>query len=246
MEKFVIIGIEDNHLNPDGHALIVKANPVEDAPGFEYLSEMFGKKYSTYTTTETSNTEIFIFPYSEELLERLLSITRKDDDEKFWEPDMYLFYDSRLQLRDGKIKRIHKSIEFQKKNMSHKPSKKSLTFIPPVADWQFRHKKIMECECIVYPATLTDVKEKPDGGFSWDSGEIAFFVFPDDNYYNMMLTEAISLDPWKKEFWKPNLNDFYNYQISQQGPFGKTTHNLYISRDLPTEMLIKNIEQLLN
>ena len=98
--------------------------------------------------------------------------------------------------------------------MSHKPSKKSLTFIPPVADWQFRHKKIMECECIVYPATLTDVKEKPDGGFSWDSGEIAFFV--------------------------------YNYQISQQGPFGKTTHNLYISRDLPTEMLIKNIEQLLN
>ena len=82
MEKFVIIGIEDNHLNPDGHALIVKANPVEDAPGFEYLSEMFGKKYSTYTTTETSNTEIFIFPYSEELLERLLSITRKDDDEK--------------------------------------------------------------------------------------------------------------------------------------------------------------------
>ena len=104
----------------------------------------------------------------------------------------------------------------------------------------------MECECIVYPATLTDVKEKPDGGFSWDSGEIAFFVFPDDNYYNMMLTEAISLDPWKKEFWKPNLNDFYNHQISQQGPFGKTTHNLYISRDLPTEMLIKNIEQLLN
>lgn len=43
MDKFVIVKIEDNHLNPDGHSLIVKANHVENASGFEYLSEMFGK-----------------------------------------------------------------------------------------------------------------------------------------------------------------------------------------------------------
>lgn len=246
MGKFVIIGIEDNHLNPDGHALIVKANPVENAPGFEYLSEMFGKKYSTYSMTETSETEIFVFPYTKELLERLLCITRKNDEEKFWDPGLHLFYDSRIQLRDGKIKNIHKSIEFQEKNMSLKHTTKSLTFIPPVADWEFKHKKIMGCGCIVYTAMQTNVKEEPNGGFSWDSGEMVFFVFPDNDYYNTMLTEAISLDTCKREFWKPNLNDFSNYKISMQSPFGDTTHDLYISNDLPTEMLIENLGRLLN
>lgn len=68
MDKFVIIKIEDNHLNPDGHSLIVKANHIENAPGFGYLSEMFGNKYYTYSLDETSDTEMFVFPFSEELL----------------------------------------------------------------------------------------------------------------------------------------------------------------------------------
>ena len=58
MDKFVIIKIEDNHLNQDGHSLIVKANHIENAPGFGYLSEMFGNKYYTYSLDETSDTEM--------------------------------------------------------------------------------------------------------------------------------------------------------------------------------------------
>lgn len=246
MKKFVIIGIEENNLIPEGRALIVKANPIENAAGFEHLSKMFGNMYLTYSMDETIETEIFIFPYSEELLERLLCITRKNDKEKFWTPELCLFYDSHLRLKDGTIKEIHKSKEFQRKGLSPMRSTKSLTFIPPVADWQFRHKEIMGCKCIVYPATQTNVKETLNGGFSYDSGEIAYFVFPDDDYYNTMLTDAISLEPCKKEFWRPDLNEFYNYRISKQGPFDThTTHDLYISNDLPADMLVENIEELL-
>lgn len=246
MQKFVIVKIEDNHLNPDGHALIVKANRVENAHGFEYLSEMFGKKYCTYSLDETFDTEMFVFPFSKELLERLLCITRQKDEEAFWEPELNLFYDARLQLGDGTIKVIHKSIEFQKKSSFGKQSAKSLMFIPPVADWQFRHKEVLGCRCVLYPATLTNVKNNPDGGFSYDSGEIVYFVFPDNDYYNMVLKEAISLDPQKKEFWEPNLDDFCKYRVDKQGAFGRTTHDLYISNDLPTELLIENLSQLFN
>ena len=112
MNKYVIISIENNRLNPDGLSLIVKANRVENAPGFEHLSEMFGKKYYSFSLNETSNTEIFVFPFYEELLNRMLYIARQQDEGTFWEPDLNLFYDARLQLRDGTIKIIHKSIEF--------------------------------------------------------------------------------------------------------------------------------------
>ncbi len=114
MDKFVIVKIEDNHLIPDGHSLIVKANRIKDAPGFEYLSEMFGKKYYMYSSDETSDTEIFVFPFSQELLNRMLCVARQKDEGVFWEPCLNLFYDAHLQLRDGTIKIIHKSIDFKK------------------------------------------------------------------------------------------------------------------------------------
>ena len=45
MRQFVIIDIEQNTVQPDGEVLIVKANPVKQAEGFEHLEQMFGKKY---------------------------------------------------------------------------------------------------------------------------------------------------------------------------------------------------------
>lgn len=246
MDKFVIVKIEDNHLNPDGHSLIVKANHIENAPGFEYLSEMFGKKYYTYSLDETSDTEMFVFPFSEELLNHMLCVARQKDEDIFWEPDLSLFYDAHLRLRDGTIKIIHKSIEFKKKSSLGKHSTKSLTFIPPIADWQFRHKEVLGYRCILYPATLTNVKNNPDGSFSYDSGEIVYFVFPDNDYYNIILRDAISLEPQNKEFWMPNLDDFCKYKVNKRGPLGCTTHDLYISNDLPTKLLIENLNQLFN
>lgn len=246
MDKFVIIKIEDNHLNPDGHSLIVKANHIENAPGFGYLSEMFGNKYYTYSLDETSDTEMFVFPFSEELLNHMLCVARQKDEDIFWEPDLSLFYDARLRLRDGTIKIIHKSIEFKRKSPLGKHLTKSLTFIPPVADWQFRHKEVLGYRCILYPATLTNVKDNLDGSFSYDSGEIVYFVFPDNDYYNIVLKNAISLEPQNKEFWIPNLDDFCKYGVDKRSPFGCTTHDLYISNDLPTKLLIENLNQLFN
>lgn len=246
MDKFVIIKIEDNHINPDGHSLIVKANHVENAPGFEHLSEMFGKKYYTYSSDETFDTEIFVFPFSQELLDQMLYVAKQQDEDMFWEPDLSLFYDARLQLRDGTIKMIHKSIEFKKKNSLGKHSTKSLTFIPPVADWEFSHKEVLGYKCIVYPATLTNVKDTPNGGFSYDSGEIVYFVFPDNDYYNRVLRDAISLKVANKEFWMPNLDDFCKYRVDIRSILACTTHDLYISNDLPTKLLMENLNQLFN
>ena len=112
MDKFVIIKIEDNHLNPDGYSIIVKANRIENAPGFKYLSEIFGRKYCTFSLNETSDTEFFVFPFSEKILNKMLSIARQQNEDMFWEPDLNQFFYARLRLRDGTIKMIHKSIEF--------------------------------------------------------------------------------------------------------------------------------------
>ena len=98
--------------------------------------------------------------------------------------------------------------------------------------------------CIL--STLTNVKDNPDGSFSYDSGEIVYFVFPDNDYYNIVLKNAISLEPQNKEFWIPNLDDFCKYRVDKRSPFGCTTHDLYISNDLPTKLLIENLNQLFN
>ena len=52
MKQFVIIDIESNTVQPDGEVLIVKANPVKEAEGFEHLEQMFGKKYFNYAMNE--------------------------------------------------------------------------------------------------------------------------------------------------------------------------------------------------
>lgn len=249
MERFVIVSIEDNHLNPEGHALIVKANRVENASGLEYLFKRFGKKYYTYAKAETPETEIFVFPYSEKLLDELLGIIRPervDEEDCLWEPDMNLFYDSRLQLRNGVVKTIHKSIDFKKEYSSGRQTKNSVAFIPPVAEWQFKHKEVQGYKCIVYSALQADIEEKSDGGFLWGSGDMTFFIFPDNDYYNKMLRNTILLDPRKREFWIPDLNDFYGCKIYLQNSLARTTHSLYISNDLPAGILIKNLAQLLN
>ena len=62
----------------------------------------------------------------------------------------------------------------------------------------------------------------------------------------ILLRDAISLEPQNKEFWMPNLDDFCKYKVNKRGPLGCTTHDLYISNDLPTKLLIENLNQLFN
>ena len=112
MDKYVIIEIVDNHLNPDGLSLIVKANRIYNASEFEHLSEIFEKKYYRFSLSETADTEMFIYPFSNRILNRMLCIAKQQEEGVFWEPDLSEFYDSPLQLRDGTIKIVHKYIGF--------------------------------------------------------------------------------------------------------------------------------------
>ena len=115
MERFIIIKIEGHYVNPEGQVLMVKANRVEIDPELEVLSEMFERDYYMYSMEETDDTEIFLFPFSKELLDKMIYITKGKDEGRFWIPDMSRFYDSHLKLRDGSIKIIHKSLLFKSK-----------------------------------------------------------------------------------------------------------------------------------
>lgn len=112
-DNFFIISIEDNNLIPDGRSLIIKANRVKEASWAKGVSAIFGKKYYTYSKAETPDTEIFVVPYSESFLKKLLAIVRKGEEYNFWTPNLSQFFDARIRLRDGTMKKMHKSYEFK-------------------------------------------------------------------------------------------------------------------------------------
>lgn len=113
MKKYVIIEIFDNKEGTDGHVIVVKANEVKKSSIFKHLSKMFGKEYYDYSMTETSETEYFIFPFSEQLVrDFVLKAQRAEEAIEFWEPNMSIFYDAELMLENG-IKTIHKHKSFK-------------------------------------------------------------------------------------------------------------------------------------
>ena len=240
MKQFVIIDIEQNTVQPDGEVLIVKANPVKQAEGFEHLEQMFGKKYFNYVTSECNETEVFMLPYSEELTQRLVRLARRYEDGDFWAPNMSEFMDARLSTPNG-ILSIHKSLAIIRRAMGIKRQK----YIPPVADWQFKHRVVDGMEIVTFSATKTTVKDNPDGSFSWDSGEMDFFVFPDDDDNMQMLNDAIKLEPQKKQFWEPDTSNFSHVRISMKGPFDSTEHDLFISYELPEDSILDNLQEAL-
>ena len=240
MKQFVIIDIEQNTVQPDGEVLIVKANPVKQAEGFEHLEQMFGKKYFNYVTSECNETEVFMLPYSEELTQRLVRLARRYEDGDFWAPNMSEFMDARLSTPNG-ILSIHKSLAIIRRAMGFKRQK----YIPPVADWQFKHRVVDGMEIVSFSATKTTVKDNPDGSFSWDSGEMAFFFFLYDDDNMQMLNDAIELEPQKKQFWEPDTSNFYHARISMKGPFGSTEHDLFISDELPEDSILDNLQDAL-
>ncbi len=240
MIQFVIIDIEQNTVQPDGDVLIIKANEVKAAKGFEALEEMFGKKYFNFAMNECDETEVFMLPYSEELTQRLIRLAREYEDGNYWTPNMNEFMDARLSTAKGIIT-IHKSMDLVRRRMRTERQK----YIPPVADWQFKHKVVDGIEIVSFSATKTTVKDNPNGGFSWDSGDMAFFVFPDNSENMKMLNDAINLEPQKKQFWEPDTSDFYHTRITMTGPFGSTEHNLYISCELPQDSILDNLQDAL-
>lgn len=240
MKQFVIIDIEQNTVQPDGEVLIIKANEVKAAKGFEHLEQMFGKKYFNFAMNECDDTEVFMLPFSEEVAQRLVRLAGRYEDGEYWTPNMDDFMDARLSTPKGIIT-IHKSMVLVRRRMRPKRQK----YIPPVADWQFKHKNVDGIKIVTFSATKTTVRDEPNGGFSWDSGDMAFFVFPDDEENMQMLNDAIKLEPQKKQFWEPNTEEFYHTRISMNGPFGSTEHDLYISYELPEDSILDNLQEAL-
>lgn len=115
MKEYIIISINDNKGGSDGHVIIVKANPVKEYPGFAHLSKLFGKKYYTYAMNETNETEIYVFPYSDERMKFLMySAKLAEQEEDFWHPKMNEFYDACLMMDRNEIKKIKKHISFKR------------------------------------------------------------------------------------------------------------------------------------
>lgn len=119
-KKYLIISIESNNTVTDGQALIVKANPVSKIDNFDFFLEHFGAKYYSYLTQEIPETEYFFLPYSEKLMNELLYITRQSGDDRFWKPDLELFYDAKLQVKEGTIVKMHKSWDFRIRRMNNR------------------------------------------------------------------------------------------------------------------------------
>lgn len=115
MEQYVIYSIEDNKGGSDGHIIIVKANPVKESPGFEHLTKLFGKKYYSYTSNETNETELFVFPFTEERMQELIDSAKDaEKNHNFWRPDLSDFYDAKMIWDSNETKLIHKHMSFKK------------------------------------------------------------------------------------------------------------------------------------
>lgn len=240
MKHFVIIDIEQNTVQPDGDVLIVKANQVKAAEGFETLDEMFGKKYFNFVMNDCDETETFMLPYSEELAQGLVRLAHRYKDGEYWTPDMDEFMDASLSTSKG-LMTIHKSMVLVRRRMGTERQK----YIPPVADWEFKHRVVDGIKIVSFSATKTTIKDNPGGGFSWDTGDMAFFVFPDDEDNMQILSDAMNLEPRKKQFWEPDTSEFNHTRISMTGPFGSTEHDLYISCELLEESILGNLHDAL-
>lgn len=108
--EYVIIEIQRTCVEPDGIVLMVKANPVEDA--MPELSQMFGRKYVRFSMNECSETELFIFPFSEELAQRFVQIARdSQNQEAFWEPEDSEFVDDTVFDSAGNELKVNRSID---------------------------------------------------------------------------------------------------------------------------------------
>lgn len=114
--EYKILDISHSGEGTNGHIIIVKANPVNDSPGFEHLSKMFEKRYIDYSINECRETEYFFFPFSEEKFTELIRIARKSDstDFYFWTPTMSDFYYSEFLGIKGETRKVHRHLSFKK------------------------------------------------------------------------------------------------------------------------------------
>ena len=240
MKQYLIVDIEQSTTQSDGEVLIVKANEGKQPPGFEHLERMTRRKYFSFTMDECDETEVFVLPFSEELVQKLVQLASRYEEGEYWTPNMDEFDDDVLRTPKGLIP-IHKSIAFERRDFHNKDQ----AYILPISDRQFKHKVVGGIEIVSFAATKAYVQDTSEGGFSWDVGEMSFFVFPDNEESMEELNNVAELDPNEKQFWVPDTLDFYHARIVVNGPLGTTEHDLYISDALPEDIVLDNLQDAL-
>ena len=76
MHKIIIIKIQEGTFTPGGHVIQVWANPVVKSPSFSYVLKTFGRVEYQYAQNKTDDTMMFVFPYSNEMMEQFLDMAR--------------------------------------------------------------------------------------------------------------------------------------------------------------------------
>ncbi|MBO7569659.1 MAG: hypothetical protein J6T11_04850 [Bacteroidaceae bacterium] len=116
-------------------------------------------------------------------------------------------------------------------------------YLPPIDDFGMRYRKILRHEVLLYGATPAIVTDNLDGTWTLEDGKIEYFLFPAE-VGKQILNEAMKLDSHKREFWTPDLNDFYEGEMEIHNDLMGTMKSIiHVSKALPREA-IENLHLL--
>lgn len=116
-------------------------------------------------------------------------------------------------------------------------------YLPPIDDFGMRYRKILRHEVLLYGATPAVVTNNLDGTWTLEDGKIEYFLFPAE-VGKQILNEAMKLDFHKREFWTPDLNDFYEGEMEIHNDIMGTMKSvIHVSKALPREA-IENLHLL--
>lgn len=108
--RYVIIETIIKKATSDGDVLLVKANPVKDTTTL--MSRVFGTRFAQFSQTESDETAIFAFPYSDEMANEFSAMANSPKkQESFWEPDEEDFVEDTIVDSHGEEILVNKSID---------------------------------------------------------------------------------------------------------------------------------------
>lgn len=238
--KYHIIGWIDGEKKTPPRFLVA-ANPIK-----EKKFTLFKSKPDVNFNID-KNTVCFVLPHTLEWFD-VIDKHQCDKEEGIvveWEPDMSEYVSS-PQIISGEEHEgwMHKELARQQAAMKAAKEKKRQEmlkqkrfYLPPVDDHTFRFRKILRHEVLLYLASVALVTDKPEGGWTEESGGIEYFLFPAERG-KQILGDAMKLQTRKHEYWNPNLDDYYKGEIGITHPvFGESRSVVRVSKDLPDEIL---------
>lgn len=238
MKYHIIKCIDGEKKNPP--QFIVAANPIKEK------KFIFVKRKSKVNYDINEETIGFAIPHTLEwsnVIKQYLCDKTKGIVAE-WEPNINEYVSSSIFIAGEKHKGyIHKEISEQVASLkvAKSDSQGIITnskkcFLPPVDYISVQYKQILQHKVILMGATKIVVTSYQDGSLSWECDNYEYFLFPEAEG-EKIINEAIKLDPRKREFWEPNLNEYIKGRIGiTHQVFGETKSTIHISRLLPKEV----------